>query len=307
MTEETFEIISWQGKKSGPFTVGQIQEKWDADKLSGVHQVIVGTSKPLVKEFLQEQQSIRDNQELIAEQNRKIEEEKSRQVIENNQRLEREKLAMHNSSQSIRFSESKEFYLHIDNIRKGPYSKENLRVMYRAGKITDTTQVWTEDLGDWIDFKGYKDSLGDIDNGGRSGFFSIRRVLGTYGRSNSGWDVNSCYCWSLCLTFFYGESYWYSEEMKGPFDILLTGIFPFVATLLFWSFKQATPGKLAFGIRIANAEDGSKPSTGQYFGRYFAYILATLPLLMGIFWIAINKRKQGWHDLLSSTIVIYDK
>ena len=306
MTEETFEIISWQGKKSGPFTVGEIQEKWDTDKLSGVHQVIVGTSKPLVKEFLQNQQSIRDNQELIAEQNRKIEEEKSRQVIENNQRLEREKLAMHNSSQSIRFSESKEFYLHIDNVRKGPYSKENLRVMYRAGKITDTTQVWTEDLGDWIDFKGYKDSLGDIDNVGNPDSF---QYAGFWARTGAAIldGLLILVIVGPILTFFYGESYWYSEEMKGPFDILLTWIFPFVATLLFWSFKQATPGKLAFGIRIANAEDGSKPSAGQYFGRYFAYILATLPLLMGIFWIAINKRKQGWHDLLASTIVIYDK
>ena len=36
--------------------------------------------------------------------------------------------------------------------------------------------------------------------------------------------------------------------------------------------------------------------------------LAITPLLMwGFFWIAFDKRKQGWHDKLAGTVVIYDE
>ena len=52
MSEPLFELISWKGEKSGPFSIAQIQEKWDAEELSGLHQVIVEGDKPLVKDFL---------------------------------------------------------------------------------------------------------------------------------------------------------------------------------------------------------------------------------------------------------------
>jgi uncharacterized RDD family membrane protein YckC len=29
-----------------------------------------------------------------------------------------------------------------------------------------------------------------------------------------------------------------------------------------------------------------------------------LPLFLGFFWIAIDMRKQGWHDKLANTVVV---
>ncbi len=43
----------------------------------------------------------------------------------------------------------------------------------------------------------------------------------------------------------------------------------------------------------------------QLIGRYFAYVLSTLPLGLGFLWIAFDPKKQGWHDKLAGTAVIY--
>jgi uncharacterized RDD family membrane protein YckC len=110
------------------------------------------------------------------------------------------------------------------------------------------------------------------------------------------------------LTAFYGTSYWSDERLiKGPLDFLLSYIFPAVAVILFWIAKQATPGKMAVGAKIVDATTGKKPSNGQLIGRYFAYYLSILPLGLGIFWVAFDGRKQGWHDKLAGTVVVRPK
>lgn len=72
----------------------------------------------------------------------------------------------------------------------------------------------------------------------------------------------------------------------------------------FWIWKSSTPGKMLFKATIVDAKTGGKPSKGQLIGRYFAYILSGIPLGLGFFWIGWDKRKQGWHDKLSGTVVI---
>lgn len=110
--------------------------------------------------------------------------------------------------------------------------------------------------------------------------------------------------WPL-LTAFYGDAYWDEESMvKGPMDFLLSWVFPMVAVIVFWVAKQATPGKMAISAKIVDAKTGAAPSTGQFIGRYLAYFLSGLPLGLGIFWVAFDGRKQGWHDKLAGTVVV---
>lgn len=110
------------------------------------------------------------------------------------------------------------------------------------------------------------------------------------------------------LTAFYGETYWTSEKLiQGPMDFLLSWVFPAVAVILFWAIKQATPGKMAIGSKIVDAKTGRVPSTGQYVGRYLAYYLSTIPLGLGLIWVAFDVRKQGWHDKLAGTVVVRRK
>ena len=79
-----------------------------------------------------------------------------------------------------------------------------------------------------------------------------------------------------------------------------------VATILFWRFRGATPGKMLTKAKIVKATDRGQPSTGQLTGRFFAYLVSFIPACLGFLWIAFDKRKQGWHDKLAGTVVIYD-
>ena len=107
------------------------------------------------------------------------------------------------------------------------------------------------------------------------------------------------------LTFAYGMSYWTADEIiHGPMDFILSYVFPPVATIWFWVAKQATPGKMVIRAKIVDARTGLVPTTGQYIGRYFAYILSIIPLFLGFIWIAFDSRKQGWHDNLAGTVVV---
>lgn len=107
------------------------------------------------------------------------------------------------------------------------------------------------------------------------------------------------------LSFIYGEEYWLGDKMFfGFWDAFFNYIFPFIATIWFWLRFLGTPGKMATNLKIVDAKTGKKLSLAQAIGRYFAYIPSFLPLGLGIIWVGIDKKKQGWHDKLAGTVVI---
>lgn len=107
------------------------------------------------------------------------------------------------------------------------------------------------------------------------------------------------------LLRIYGSEYLSSEKLvHGPLDFLLSWVVPAIAVILFWIYKQATPGKMAVGVKIVDARTGEPPSTAQCIGRYIAYYISLLPLLFGYLWVAFDRRKQGWHDKLAGTVVV---
>lgn len=110
------------------------------------------------------------------------------------------------------------------------------------------------------------------------------------------------------LVSIYGWKYFDSERMVSGFaDFLISWLFPVVATVWFWTKKQATPGKMVFSLQVVDADSGEALSIGQSIGRYLAYIVSTIPLCLGFIWIAFDSRKQGWHDKLAHSVVIRAK
>jgi uncharacterized RDD family membrane protein YckC len=77
--------------------------------------------------------------------------------------------------------------------------------------------------------------------------------------------------------------------------------------ILFWIYKNSTPGKMLFKSVIVDVNTLSAPSTAQNIIRYLGYFISFLPLGLGFLWIAFDKRKQGWHDKLAGTVVIIGK
>jgi uncharacterized RDD family membrane protein YckC len=77
-----------------------------------------------------------------------------------------------------------------------------------------------------------------------------------------------------------------------------------VAVIGFWRYCGATPGKLALAVKIVDAATGNPPSTGRLIVRFLAYFVSALPFYLGFFWVALDRRKQGWHDKIAGTVVI---
>jgi uncharacterized RDD family membrane protein YckC len=111
------------------------------------------------------------------------------------------------------------------------------------------------------------------------------------------------------LGLIYGRAYFENttELFAGPLDVLISWVLPAIAVILFWMYRQATPGKSAVGAKIVDAATGAAPSRGQCIGRYFGYLVSTIPLGLGLVWVAFDSRKQGWHDKLAGTVVIRTK
>jgi len=110
------------------------------------------------------------------------------------------------------------------------------------------------------------------------------------------------------LTAIYGNAYWTGTDfVHGPMDFLVSWVLPAVAVLAFWMARQATPGKMAIAARIVDADTGNNPSTGQLLIRYLGYFVSSIPLGLGIFWVAFDSRKQGWHDKMAGTVVVRKK
>jgi len=107
------------------------------------------------------------------------------------------------------------------------------------------------------------------------------------------------------LLKIYGSDYFLSSRIiQGPADFLISWIFPAVAIILFWIYRQATPGKMAISAKILDEATGKPASTRQLVGRYFAYYVSTIPLFLGFIWVAFDVKKQGWHDKLAGTVVV---
>jgi uncharacterized RDD family membrane protein YckC len=107
------------------------------------------------------------------------------------------------------------------------------------------------------------------------------------------------------VTWYYGADYWLTAAfIRGPADFVINWILPAIAIVLFWIYRQATPGKMVISARIVDARTGGKPTTGQLIGRYLGYYVSTIPLFLGLIWVAFDPRKQGWHDKLAGTVVV---
>lgn len=110
------------------------------------------------------------------------------------------------------------------------------------------------------------------------------------------------------LVSIYGLKYFDSEKLfAGPADFLISWVLPAVAVVWFWSQRQATPGKAALSLRILDADSGDKLSIGQSIGRYLGYFVSIIPLGLGLLWVGLDRRKQGWHDKLAHTVVVRAK
>ncbi len=91
-------------------------------------------------------------------------------------------------------------------------------------------------------------------------------------------------------------------------DALIVQLISIVPVYLYYalmhsSSRQATLGKMAFGIKVTDAEGariGFLRATGRYFAAWVSYLILAIGLLMAAF----TQRKQALHDMLAGTLVV---
>lgn len=86
--------------------------------------------------------------------------------------------------------------------------------------------------------------------------------------------------------------------------LVFTIFFPFLYAIFFWVFGGQTPGKYLFGLRVVRM-NGHRMTILVGIIRCFGYALCILSLGLGFLNVLINDRRQGWHDRLARTCVIY--
>ena len=110
------------------------------------------------------------------------------------------------------------------------------------------------------------------------------------------------------LVAVYGWEYFLAEGwVQGPADVLISWVLPAVACIWLWHKLRATPGKMLIGAEVVDADTGEAITVGQSVIRYLGYFVSSLPLGLGLVWVAFDPRKQGWHDKMANTVVVRKK
>lgn len=110
---------------------------------------------------------------------------------------------------------------------------------------------------------------------------------------------------------FFGTDY-FRQAMEGKtiaVDVWVQLVLPVVLVILFWRYARATPGLMAIGAKIVDANTLAPVAIARLIVRglvLLALAVFVVPLVV-LLWIPFDKKKQGLHDKISRTVVIYDQ
>lgn len=107
------------------------------------------------------------------------------------------------------------------------------------------------------------------------------------------------------LRLVYALSDWEQHaHIASRVEFAISYVLPVVLVIALWLWLSSTPGKMLIGAVIVDARTGGKPSLLQFVIRYLGYYVSIIPLGLGLIWVGIDPRKQGWHDKMAGTLVI---
>ncbi len=99
-----------------------------------------------------------------------------------------------------------------------------------------------------------------------------------------------------------GDREGFREHMGQGWLIILLA--HFAVTLAFWALKAQTPGMKAYDLYLVDTQTGEKPGLVKLVIRYVMLQTAILSFL-GMFLPYLLKTKEGLHDLVSGTCIVY--
>ena len=99
----------------------------------------------------------------------------------------------------------------------------------------------------------------------------------------------------------------FTPERPAPLNFLIVAsglIFSVVYYIGSWAKAGQTIGKMTIGVKVVGA-DGKPPSWGAAILRYIGYMVNIIVFSIGFLWIVFDGKRQGWHDKLAGTYVVY--
>ena len=73
---------------------------------------------------------------------------------------------------------------------------------------------------------------------------------------------------------------------------------------VFWSFAGQTPGMMLMGLRIVN-RTGGHANIWKSFLRLIGFVISIAFFFLGFAWVLIDDKREGWHDKIAGTYVVY--
>lgn len=99
-----------------------------------------------------------------------------------------------------------------------------------------------------------------------------------------------------------------NETIEARMEAILQRLLYSLGAWLYFSLyessrKQATPGKLALGIKVVGP-DRARISFGRATGRFFATALSNLTFGVGYVMVGFTPKKQALHDMIANCFVV---
>ena len=99
------------------------------------------------------------------------------------------------------------------------------------------------------------------------------------------------------------------ETLTGVLAAVVAGaagtLFGMVYDVGCWILAGQTPGKRLMGLLVVKT-NGERLKLGTAILRWLGYWLSGI-LFLGFLWILLDKRRQGFHDKLARTLVVYSR
>ncbi len=229
------------------------------------------------------------------------------------------------------------FYVDAGRQQQGPVSGEDLRFRYARGELRADTLVWQAGMSEWQPLRQAMALPATPANTLEDPLPSTASIMAP-GTEINRTDIAYAGFWRRVAayqldSFIVGiASYFviipfamvigmdaqmssleHGDDPSAVFGRLLPMlalmyllIFALQAVYFAWMHSrpaQATLGKMAVGIKVANA-DGSRIGFSRGLLRWLGLFLSALPLGIGFLMAAFTERKRALHDMACDTVVV---
>jgi len=209
----------------------------------------------------------------------------------------------------------RQWFYAVNGQQKGPIAEDEFVRLFQENHLPADTLVWTEKLPGWVAASSVKGLLDyrpvavppplqgnmpkSADRGLYAGFWKrcVACLIDSILLGLGGMAIGAVF------GIVYGAVTGSASGVEFFANIIGVIIGWLYYALCESSTAQATPGKMALGIKVTDLA-GRRISFGSASGRHFGKIISGLCLGIGYLSVAFSERKQGWHDMWANCLVV---